>query len=149
MLGAAATAAVLGATLAQAAAVPGQGTWESTLQARELDGNPLNGPEAFYDTALDITWLRDANANGPMRWNEGNSAYAWATALVVGGIGGWRLPTMVDTGEPGCDYSFAGGSDCGFNVQTATSELSAASATINSIAWNMIVPLRSPSALKK
>ena len=30
---------------------------------------------------------------------------------------------MVDTGAPGCDLSYAGGTDCGYNVQTATSEM--------------------------
>ncbi len=108
-------AALLGASAAQAAGVPGQGTWETTLQGRDLDGNALNGPEAFYDTTLEITWLRNANANGRMNWNDAN---AWANSLVVGGIGGWRLPTLVDTGSPGCDLSYAGGTDCGYNVQT-------------------------------
>ena len=108
-------AALLGATAAQAAGVPGQGTWETTLQGRDLDGNALNGPEAFYDTALNVTWLRNGNVNGLMNWDDAN---AWANSLVVGGIGDWRLPTMVDTGDPGCDDSDAGGTDCGFNVQT-------------------------------
>lgn len=43
------------------AAVPGQGTWKSTLKARDLDGDSSTG-EAYYDTTLDITWLADANA---------------------------------------------------------------------------------------
>jgi hypothetical protein len=41
--------------------VPGQGTWQTTLQARDLDGD--GQIDAFYDTVLNITWLRDANAN--------------------------------------------------------------------------------------
>ena len=41
--------------------VPGQGTWETTLQARNLDGDTTT--DAFYDTALSITWLRNANVN--------------------------------------------------------------------------------------
>lgn len=44
---------------AHAAAVPGQGTWESTLQGRDLDGNPTTF-EAYYDSTLDITWIADA-----------------------------------------------------------------------------------------
>lgn len=44
----------------QAVAVSGQGTWESTLQGRDLDGNPSTY-EAYYDTVLDITWLTDAH----------------------------------------------------------------------------------------
>lgn len=43
-----------------AAPISGQGTWESTLQARDLDGNKST-VEAYYDTALGITWLANAN----------------------------------------------------------------------------------------
>lgn len=42
------------ASLAQAAPIPGQGTWETTLQGRDLDGN-FGSFEAYYDTVLDIT----------------------------------------------------------------------------------------------
>lgn len=107
-----------GATLADG--VPGQGTWETTLLPRDLDGSVVNGPEAFYDTALDVTWLRNANANKRMTWYSAN---AWATSLVVGKVGGWRLPALVDTGAPGCDFSDGGGTECGYNVPTASSEL--------------------------
>ncbi len=111
---------------AQAGAISGRGTWETTLQYRDLDGDLANGPEAFYDTVLDVTWLRNANVNmgnnvnGNMEWP---AAVAWANTLVVNGFGGWRLPTMVDTGAPGCDFNYGGGTDCGYNPQTATSEL--------------------------
>jgi PEP-CTERM motif len=105
--------------VAQADGVPGQGIWETSLQARDLDGNAVNGPEAFYDTVLDITWLRNADLNGDMTWD---TAIAWAAGLDVNGIKGWRLPTMIDTGLPGCDESFVGGTDCGLNVQTKTGD---------------------------
>jgi PEP-CTERM motif len=98
---------------AQAAPISGQGTWETTLRARDLDGDGVT--DAFYDTELNVTWLRDANANGRMNWN---AAKTWASNLVVGGYSGWRLPTIVDTGAPGCSFSHAGGTDCGYNVQT-------------------------------
>jgi hypothetical protein len=119
-MGALWAAATAGAGLVHAVGVLGQGTWETTLLPRDLDGNLANGPEAFYDTALNITWLRNANVNGLMTWTSANT---WANTLVVGGVGGWRLPTMVDTGAPGCDFSHAGGTDCGYNAQTASSEL--------------------------
>ena len=96
-----------------AAGVPGQGTWETTLQARDLNHDGVT--DAFYDTVLDVTWLRDANVKGPMDWVTANG---WANNLIVSGFGGWRLPTMIDTGAPGCDWSYAGGTDCGANVQT-------------------------------
>jgi hypothetical protein len=50
-------------TSLHAASISGQGTWESTLQGRDLDGN-LTTFEAYYDTALNITWLADANYAG-------------------------------------------------------------------------------------
>jgi hypothetical protein len=108
--------AVLAAAVAQAQ-IPGQGTWETTLLPRDIDGDAVT--DAFYDTALDITWLRDAGAGAGDR----SAARAWANALVVGGVGGWRLPKTVDTGAPGCDWSFAGGTDCGYNVDPASSEM--------------------------
>lgn len=108
-------------TLAHAASVSGQGTWETTLQGRDLDGN-LSTFEAYYDTALNITWLANANYAGfAMNWDEANT---WATGLNPYGsiITGWRLPTVTDTGTPGCDYAFSG-TDCGYNVNTATGEM--------------------------
>lgn len=101
---------------AQAAPVPGQGTWQSTLQARDLDGNGQT--DAFYDSVLNITWLRDANASraadvnnfeqycagcgGLMTWNQANT---WANNFSFGNYTDWRLPTMVDTGAPGGDLT--------------------------------------------
>ena len=75
----------------------------------------------LYDTGLKVPWLRAANANGAMTWDDANT---WASGLsssaTAGGTTGWRLPTMADTGNPGCDHAYGGG-DCGFNVQTTSS----------------------------
>lgn len=97
------------------------------------------GGGMIYDTELNITWLQDWNhalssgyaasgvapesvydpntiwTNGRMGWDAANS---WADSLVHGGFDDWRLPTVVDTGAAGCDFSNAGGTDCGYNVQT-------------------------------
>jgi hypothetical protein len=121
--------------VAHAAPISGQGTWESTLQGRDLDGN-LSTFEAYYDTVLDITWLANANAgggsyydgvdgtlDGALTWANAN---AWAASLDLDGVAGadgWRLPTVTDTGAPGCDYSDTGGTDCGFNMNTASGEM--------------------------
>ena len=117
------TLATLAITLAlttstHAASISGQGTWESTLQGRDLDGN-LSTLEAYYDTTLDITWLADANAAGLMDWS---TATNWAASLNFNGISDWRLPIITDTGITGCDYTY-NGTDCGYNVDTANSEL--------------------------
>ena len=108
-------------TLAHAASVSGQGTWETTLQGRDLDGN-LSTTEAYYDTSLNITWLANANyAGATMNWTNANT---WAGSLnpYGSGITGWRLPTVTDTGSSGCDYAYTG-TDCGWNVNTATEEM--------------------------
>jgi len=112
-------AALLGALsvvgTAHAVAVHDQGIWTRSLQSRDLDGNLANGPEAFYDTTLNITWLANANQNGLM---DRDTAKAWAANLNVNGVTGWRLPSIIDTGAAGCDYRLTGGTDCGYNSQT-------------------------------
>jgi len=103
---------------------------QATLLGRDIDGNAVESNAAsavfLYDTTLDITWLRDANyaktsnydGDGLMDWNTANT---WADSLKIGKFTtGWRLPTMVDTGTSGCNFSNAGGTDCGYNVQTTS-----------------------------
>ena len=103
----------------------GRGTWETTLRARDLNGD--GNSDAFYDTELNITWLRDWNyANGSefgSTWGnngrmDSSEAQLWINNLKVGSFGGWRLPKMVDTGEIDCVGFGNGGTDCGYNVQT-------------------------------
>lgn len=75
-----------------------------------------------------ITWLQNWNTAAGSSYDDGSSttdgrmswssAVAWADNLVHGGYSDWRLPTMEDTGAAGCNFSFAGGTDCGSNVQT-------------------------------
>ena len=103
-------------SLAHATAVPGQGSWETTLLPRDLDGNPST-IEAYYDTVLNITWLADANAAGSstMNWY---SAIAWAAGLNINGITGWRLPVVnpIDgTTADDQDISYIGTEDRGYN----------------------------------
>lgn len=111
---------------AHAAPVSGQGTWETTLQARDLDGDVSNGPEAFYDSTLNITWLREgskrANIFEAFTWSRAKS---WAEFDWYG-LTGWRLPAVTDTGALGCgvvERSNAGGTDCGYNVLTKSGSL--------------------------
>lgn len=88
----AAAALAAGSLAAHAGPVSGQGTWETTLQARDLNGDSVI--DAYYDTALDITWLADWNANGTlMNWTDANT---WAAGLDVDGVTGWRLPTALN-----------------------------------------------------
>lgn len=114
-------AALFAATLAQAAGLPGQGSWQSTLHARDLQGHAvaLDSQQAafFYDSVLDVTWLRQASAPQLQSWAQ---ARDWAAQLTVGGHGDWRLPTTLDTGLPGCARVTYMGGDCGYNVPTQT-----------------------------
>ena len=70
------------------------GSAQAVLQARDLNGDTFT--DAYYDTALDITWLKDANAAGLNRdWSSANS---WAEGLVFGGYDDWRLARTNGTG---------------------------------------------------
>ena len=81
------------------------------------------GGQAYYDDVLDITWIADGNflRNGPNGYSGGINTWSnvnnWVNNLEVSGITGWRLPTALDTGPTGKDYSY-GGTDTGYNVQT-------------------------------
>ncbi len=120
-----------------ASAVSGQGTWETTLQARDI--NHDGQIDAFYDTALNISWLSDAFADGPpIGFPEGRpirfwgEAQEWVTNLNVFGVTGWRLPSVVDdfsATDPGgrhCPVDSLDGamhSLCGVNSDPSRSEL--------------------------
>jgi len=103
-------AAALAACCAAAHAGPvsGQGTWESTLLARDI--NHDGQADAYYDTALDMTWLADANIAGRLSWTQ---AVDWAASLDVYGVTGWQLPDTNISGWGRCNYG-AGGYDCGY-----------------------------------
>lgn len=108
-----------------AAPISSQGNWESKLIGIDLVPGTY-GYEAVYDTELNITWLGDAGFAGRngvfdnrAKWQD---AVNWASQQIIYGTNGWRLPKLIDTGNPGCDYALSG-SDCGYNPATTTSEL--------------------------
>ena len=77
----------------------GQGTWRSSLQARDLNGDSI--ADAYYDTALKITWL-DSDESGWVNWY---GAQAWVSSLNQGSNTGWRLPITRPTN--GSTWTFA------------------------------------------
>jgi hypothetical protein len=90
----------------------------------------INQGETVYDTDLGISWLKNANlaatntfgVSGIYSWGYMNWATAqnWIDSMNTSnylGFSDWRLPSFVDTGAPGCDFTYAG-TDCGYNVQT-------------------------------
>lgn len=86
------------------------------LEGRTIAGAAVasNDPNAFfeYDPNLNITWLRDWNANGPMGWD---AAKVWAAALAPGGFTGWRLPSAANVGGNTTCYGFdCSGSEFGY-----------------------------------
>jgi hypothetical protein len=95
----------------------------SMAQATLID----RGNGMIYDSEQDLTWLQDANyaktsgfdSDGKMSWN---SATGWAAGLSIGGYTNWRLASVTDSGNDGCNYSNTG-TDCGYNVDTSGSEL--------------------------
>lgn len=116
---------LLGAGLAQAAPVSGQGTWETTLKARDINGNAVAQDSAdavfFYDTVLDVTWLRQANTS-TQTWAD---AVAWADGLSVSGFTDWRLPELKPVNGTIFSYtlSYDGSTDHGYNIMSQASEL--------------------------
>lgn len=86
-----------------AAAMLLAGVAQAALQDRDLDGNGVT--DAFYDTDLDIIWLRNANAGGPMKWG---AAASWAESYALGGYTDWRLPTNKPCGGYNCTASEMG-----------------------------------------
>ncbi len=104
------------------------------LVARDLDGDAATA-EAYHDTTLGITWMRDTRYRGTLGTAAGPTAYATAQAVVAAfntdmtgnyGHTGWRLPRAdgVHTiGGPGCQFGVGGSTDCGDNVDVSSSEL--------------------------
>lgn len=122
---------------ASATAVPGQGTWETTLQARDINGDGTT--DAFYDMSSNLTWLANANAalTRPEYFvpsqdlpaisvdSSGAGSYmaglgTWVQQIDVYGITGWRLPSVVDQSSCGRATSQT---PCVIAIAPSTSEL--------------------------
>jgi hypothetical protein len=142
LLATTAVAALLPLAAAHAAVITAQGTWKTTLQPRDIDGNGT--VDAFYDTVLNISWLADANAVAGTIYDtsqhtsssDGYTNWYGATDWVASlnglyGKTGWRLPKLIDTGDLGFVKSggegppppgLFGGTDTGYNVQTISAD---------------------------
>ena len=86
--------------------------------------------QAYYDTELDITWMADANLaasdnfgistidpSGAMSWETANEWIAAVNGAAYLGASDWRLPLILDSGTPGCNWGNSG-TDCGYNGLT-------------------------------
>lgn len=115
---------------AQAIPISGQGTWETTLQARDLDGD--GSTDAFYDTFLNISWLADANyaaSQGIKSWRGPGTMEnprPYIENLTLFGLTDWRLPTAGNGDHSSCSnrgMGIAPGRHCSFQASPADSEL--------------------------
>ncbi len=119
----------LGPLIATLVMAAGIGSASATpLLGRDINRNAVaaNDSSAVYlwDQDLGITWLRDANVNGAKSWSTQDTwAQTLSTGTGVNAISDWRLPSITDSGNDGCNLSYAGGTDCGYNVDTSGSEM--------------------------
>lgn len=102
-------AAIMLAATSHAAGGSSQGTWETTLLGRDVASTGV--VDAYYDTVLNITWLRNADVNGRMDWT---TASIWATNLTVGAYSGWRLPSALNRDGTGPCYGYCPESELGY-----------------------------------
>lgn len=98
---------------------------QATLIGRDINGQAVANTSAvfLYDTDLDITWLRDANAsatagNANDPWGLGyggfldwGAANTWVNGLTVGGYSDWRLPTTLIP-DSSCSNPDSSGANC-------------------------------------
>ena len=79
-------------------------------------------PDPNDTLTIDTSYPNLIGSDGRMTWG---ATLHWLDAMNADngsgylGFNDWRLPTMVDTGAPGCDYSIDD-TDCGYNVQTGS-----------------------------
>jgi len=105
--------------------------WLATFSMASAELCERANGAAYYDTVLDITWLKDANflktagihPSGQMRYGVAESV--WIPLLNDQnylGINTWRIPKWFDQGPQHCNYAWNGGSDCGWNMDSMSSE---------------------------
>ena len=115
---ASAVAAMTMAAAAQALPVYGQGTWETTLLGRDINGIAVAGSDPgavfLYDTTLNVTWLRDTTVLTTITVIPlVVETLTWATAesraagYSIGGYGAWRLPTTLQP-DATCELNGSG-----------------------------------------
>ena len=77
----------------------------------------------FVDTyRLSAYDFSSSNFDGRTTWFGAVAFTHYLNSINYGGSNRWRLPTVTDTGSPGCDFSY-GGTDCGYNPDTNTGEM--------------------------
>ena len=114
-------------------------TTQASLLARDLNNDQII--DAYYDSVLDITWLKDANLAasnsfgvsgitqyvGVMSWGTATQWIAAMNAYEYLGHNEWRLAKIDPIGGGGgysmCCSGFDGRFDFGYNITSQKSEL--------------------------
>ena len=102
--------------LTHAVPVPGQGSWETTLLGRDINGHAIAAMDQnavfVYDTLLHATWYLEVSN----MYRDLDGAKSWATSLSVGQFSGWSLPAA----DPTCGLNYnCTGSEMGELYYTA------------------------------
>ena len=93
-----------------------------------VPGGKINHtPNPVYDTPPNSGYYNlsssDFNTNkGVVSWFGAQAFTTYLNSISYGGSNQWRLPTVTDTSTPGCNFAYSG-TDCGYNVNTATGEM--------------------------
>lgn len=99
------------------------------LQVRDVDQDGV--ADAYYSTALNLTWLADANlaattGAAPYGLFNKDEADKWAQDASPWGVTGWRLPSIIQNGGALDCYSYLYGATadaCAAPVAPGSSEL--------------------------
>ena len=91
-------AAAYSSSTVYSAPIPGQGTWETTLHARDINSDGII--DAYFDSSLNITWLANWNYLGITR-NYEDLTGVIAPSLSILGVTGWRLPSALNSDGSG------------------------------------------------
>ena len=58
-------------------------------------------------------------SSGVVNWFGAQAFIGYLNSISYAGSNQWQLPTVTDTGAPGCDVGYSG-TDCAWNVDTST-----------------------------
>jgi hypothetical protein len=90
-------------------------------------GGKINDTPNYYDTPSysgyhTLSSQDFNNSTGGASWFGAQAFISYLNTISYGGSSQWQLPTVTDTGTPGCNISYSG-TDCGYNVNTSTNAL--------------------------
>jgi hypothetical protein len=101
----AAFALLVACSATQAAPIPGLGDWETTLQARDINGDGT--VDAWYHAGMNLTWIANPKAAVGTAYDDGfdpndgrmtfASAQSYLAGLELHGVTGWRFAPEIST----------------------------------------------------